>query len=284
MKTAVELAMQRGPSFTVPRVWGYDAPFSKTTLAEWQRQLDAEFYRGERGSRLLIRWEASEPWQTLDRLMLWIGVDPRYVEIEPWVRKALYGPSPRSKGHYCAPGYCLCEQKQNRWVGGATKFLDSQTWRIYRETGLYATRWWIIQGSRGGHRYRWDQEELAAVVANMKGLGNQPPAVGGLPYAPFDARVLRAIRAEHKASRAAAALKDMAGRKLSLALEDRDQAEAVAKALWDWTGDQAEALWHEGADAIPIVAEMEYGRAPIGHQIDTRYDELAERCLSKPLE
>lgn len=278
--TALEIAMQRQaalPVFEVPRLWGFDAPVSDATIAEWQRELDREYYRGPKGARLLVRWEASEPWQVLDRFLLWIAVDPQYVEIEPWVRKALLGPSPRSRGHYCAPGYCLCDEPRNRWVGGATRFIDSQTWRIYRETGLYATRWWVIQGQRGGHRYRWEQEELAAVVAHMKGLGGQPPAIGDLPYAPFDMRVIRAVRAEHQAARATRALKAMQYRKQDMAIEERDQAEAVAKALWDWTGQQAEELWNEGADLLPRYFEEQIGRPPVGHAIDYAAQETLER-------
>lgn len=278
------------PSLTAPVLFGYDAPVCPDTIADWQAQLDREFDRGLRGTKLLIRWEHSEPWQTLDRWVLWIAQDPRYVATEPWIERALNGPSPRSEGHYCAQGYCLCEEDgqhrdRKRWVGGATKFIDTQTWRIYRETGLYAWRWWVIQGKNGGHRYKWEKEELPCLVSQLKGLGDQPPAIGDLPYAPFDQRVLRAVRAEQKAARAARALKDVSLRKNDMALEDRDQAEAVAKALWDWTGKQAEDLWSEGADAIPIALEMEYGRAPIGHTIDFAAQErFEERYLTKPVE
>lgn len=269
------------PTFTVPTLFGYAPPVSADTIADWQAQLDHEFYKGPRGTRLLIRWESSEPWQTLDRFMLWIAQDPRYVATEPWIVKALNGPSPRSRGHYCADGYCLCAEKANRWVGGATKKIDTMTWRIYRETGLYAWRWWVIQGHRGGHRYQWEQGELAAVVANMKGLGNQPPMVGDLPYAPFDARVIRAVRAEHKAHRAAQALKELRYRKDGLAIEEKEQAQAVAKALWDWTGDQASQLWNDGGELLPRYFEDQMGRAPIGHQINF---ERQERALHDHLE
>ena len=270
------------PTFTVPRTFGYAPPVSDRTIREWQAELDRQYYKGPRGMRLLVLWEPGDPWQPIDRWFLWIAVDPSHHLIEPWNITALRGPNPRSKGHYCGDGYCLCDEKRGHWVGGATRFITGHQWRIYRETGLYATPWWIIQGNRGGHRYRWDKDELASVVSGLKGFGHQPPMAGDLPYAPFDQRVLRAIRAEHNASKA---LKRLQDRKAAMALEDRDQAEAVAKALWDWTGNEAEALWNEGGEAIPQALEMEYGRAPVGHQINwAQQERMTERSLTRRVE
>ena len=285
MKTAVELAMEKAPEFTVPKVFGYAPPVSDETIKGWQAELDRYYDRRPRGARVVIYWEPGDPWQPINRFFLGQAVDPRFVTIEPWVLAALKGPNPRSQGHYCGDGYCLCEVKRYRWEGGASRFVTGYQWRMYRDTGLYVTPWWVIQGSRGGHRYKWEKEEVASLVASIKGLGDQPPCAGDLPYAPFDQRVLRAIRGEWMAKRASDMLRSLSDRKDSMALEERDEAEKVARALWDWTGDQAEALWNEGADAIPIVLEMEYGRAPIGHKIDfARQERFEERSLTRPVE
>jgi hypothetical protein len=287
MISALERALQRTnePRLTVPRLYGYGAPVGDDTIIDWQSELDSRHWRGSRSSRLLIRYEAGDPWEPIGRFFLWQAVDPQYVEIEPWIRDALHGPNPRSTGHYCGAGYCLCELKRNRWVGGATRRIDGATWRIYHETGFYATRWWVIQGSRGGHRYRWETTELASVVSSQKGLGAQPPDAGALPYAPFDQRVMRAIRAEKRASDSANALMNLHQRRDALDREDKAEAARVAKALWQWQDEEAEKLWHDGAELLPRYFEDQLGRAPVGHKIRTPdYEQLEERHYARAAE
>ena len=279
-KTAIELAMERvaaGPALVVPRYFTYDAPHSQATIAEWQRALDAETYRGDKLSRLVIRWEAGDPWQPIRRYLIWQCVDPQHVVIEPWNRKALNGPSPRSRGHYCAPGWCFCELKANGWTGGATKMVDTATWRLYHDTGLYGQRWWTIQGAHGGHRYQWASDELAAAVAQVKGKPTQTPAPGDLPYAPFDRRVIRAIMAERHASALVDALKSIGATKAAMDREDQDAAHAKAQAVWDWAGDRVDELWDEGAELLPRYFEETHGRAPIGLRPDTNDEDLERR-------
>lgn len=253
------------------------APHSRDEIARWQAQLDQRHHRGDRSGRLLVLWEPGDPWEPIGRYFLWQAVDPKYITIEPWVLAALRGPSPRSTGHYCGQGYCPCDVKKDRWIGGASRFIDMQQWRIYQETSLYATRWWVIQGEHGGHRYRWDPTELASLLSSMKGHGTQPPDVCSLPFAPFDARVLRAIQSEKRAKIAADALDDLHKRRASLGLEERAEAERVAKALWEWTDHQAESLWDEGGAVLPRYFEEQIGRAPVGHTITTDYEKIEEQ-------
>src|SRR5688500_5172038 len=110
--------MKRVPSFVVPKYFTYDAPVSQSTIAAWQRELDAATYQGEKLSRLVIRFEPGDPWQPIHRFLLWQCLDPLVTPIEPWILKALNGPSPRSTGHYCSAGWCLCDLKREKWVGG----------------------------------------------------------------------------------------------------------------------------------------------------------------------
>lgn len=277
--TAIELAMARTaikPALIVPLYFGYDAPHSPETIAAWQRELDEVVPPTDRLSRLLIRYEPGDPWQPIGRYLLWQCVDPHHVSIEPWNRKALNGPSPRSTGHYCAPGWCFCEIKANRWTGGATKLVDSATWRLYHETGLYGQRWWTIQGHHGGHRFQWAPDELAPHVAQLKGKPTQTPAPGDLPFAPFDRRVIRAIMAERRANALSHALKSLGANKAALDAEDQADAEAKARAVWDWTGERVEALWDDGVELLPRYFEEQYGRAPVGMR-DTFSHEDVER-------
>ncbi len=54
------------------------------------------------------------------------------------------------------------------------------------------TAFWIIQGEQGGHRLQYGEHE--ATLAQWYGGSREPPVPGSLPYAPFDERVLTALR------------------------------------------------------------------------------------------
>src|SRR3990167_5277957 len=56
-------------------------------------------------------------WEPVERWMIYQMRAPRFVR--PEMLKELRGPSPRSTGHYCAPGWCECAIKKNGWRGGA---------------------------------------------------------------------------------------------------------------------------------------------------------------------
>lgn len=280
MTTALEVAMNRPvvvPTFTVPKYFTYDPPVSHDTIAQWQRDLDAVTYMGPQLSRLIIRWEPGDPWQPIGRFLIWQCLDPLITPIEPWVLKGLNGPSPRSKGHYCAEGWCLCDEPRYRWVGGATRFVDKETWRLYRETGLYGQRWWTIQGSNGGHRFQLAKDELASHVLHIKTGKTDTPPAGDLPYAPFDRRVIRQVLAERRVNAIETFLKDAGSKKLALTYEEELEAKAKAKALWDWTGDRVDQLWEEGADLLPRFFEEQYGRAPVGTRNTTDPDAIERR-------
>lgn len=68
------------------------------------------------------------------------------------------------------------------------QLVDFVQWEIYRTRGLYASPYWIVQGSFGGHRRRlWPYE---ATIAKLGGLPSEMPEPGDLPYAPFGANVM----------------------------------------------------------------------------------------------
>lgn len=276
MTTALAVAMEREPQFIVPKAFTYDPPVSHATIRDWQKELDRAVPVTEKLSRLVIRYEPGDPWQPIHRFLIWQCVDPKHVEIEPWILNALNGPSPRSRGHYCAPGWCLCELKSNRWVGGATRLIDTATWRLYRDTGLYGQRWWTIQGNNGGHRFQWAKDELASHVSHLKTGNADTPCPGDLPYAPFDRRVVRQIMAERRVNAIESFLKSAGSKKLALSHEEEAEAKAKAKALWEWTEHRTEELWNDGAELLPRYFEETYGRAPTGTR-NTLDPEVVER-------
>lgn len=74
----------------------------------------------------------------------------------------------------------------------------------YLATGCLAAPFWVIQGTDGGHKWRYSAEEAA--WARWAGLPDEPPAAGELAYADCDQRVVRKLRAYDLAQRAQTSL------------------------------------------------------------------------------
>jgi hypothetical protein len=249
---------------SVPELYRNEPPVSRETLADWQRQLNAAVPPTDKLSHLLILWEPGDEWMPIQRFFLWQCVDPKYHEIEPWILAELRGPAPRTTGHPCFAGYCLCDVKRARWVEGACKYIDQATWQLYQDTGLYGTRWWVIQGEKGGHRKRWEVGGLESTISNMKGHGTQPPVAGDLPYAPFDQRVLTAVLKEKQQTAYMRAIVDGAQRRALLTEEEEAERQQLQREVWNLVGEQVDALWEQGADLLPRYFEEQFGRVPTG--------------------
>lgn len=68
-------------------------------------------------------------------------------------------------------------------------FCNDYQVQMYRTHRVWARELWIIQGEQGGHATDYDPTERE--IRRIHGLSEDPPAVGDLPYAPFDQRVVQ---------------------------------------------------------------------------------------------
>jgi hypothetical protein len=177
----------------------YDGP---TPDPSWQAELSAIAPRSSQLSWLLLVWEPGVPWEPLHRWTIWQmypdGMVPeRHLEslpIEHRVGEEIAA-HPRSTGHPCYPGWCTCAIKANRWRGGprAAIGISTTTWDLFRRTGCYGRRWWVVQGDHGGHRYVFDDVESQTAVAN--GHEAQPPKIGELAFAAPSRATVRQVAA-----------------------------------------------------------------------------------------
>lgn len=179
---------------------------SREPHPDWVRAL-AELSPPSREHGFLgIVWEAGDPWIPGQRWVLYefVRIDLEVPYRGKWVLalddetlEDLHGPNPRSVGHMCADNVpdqfqCLCRRKLNAWKGGPTARITLRQYQVFKETGMFANPFWIIQGGNGGHLAGYDA--MQRKLLTQQGLPADPPSVGQLPYAEFDGRVLRQIR------------------------------------------------------------------------------------------
>lgn len=183
----------------IPQGFEHDREFP----AEWMRDLREVspepnrdlLMNGQAHGFLHPVWEPGDPWLPAQRWMLYEMIHPSL--IDPELRKELRGPNPRSEGHMCTTEIipwqdpCLCPYKLEGWRGGPCEFITLTQWKLFQRTGLFGRPFWVIQGSGGGHRAFLTEEEIQFLQIAEKEV--DLPAPGELPYAPFDARVIKHI-------------------------------------------------------------------------------------------
>lgn len=211
-------------------------------------------------SWLHLRWEPGDPWEPIGRWCIW-HMYP-YGSVPERVRAGLYGVHPRSTGHYCAAGWCACDLKTNGWRDGPeTAFgISRQSWELFRETGCYGVRLWIVQGDRGGHLYRFDP--LTSKVAKLHGHPADTPAPGDLPYADPDARTWAQLAALDRMRQwGARYLGEYTARAADVdqahARERRQEAQAL---LSHWIDEQCAAFAPELRSALRRAPEIPRAR------------------------
>jgi hypothetical protein len=160
----------------------------------WEARLAQLTPRSETATWLKLAWLSGDPWEPAQRwcvyemvpLRMWWGLiqgqRARGLKLEEvleyQILLALQGPNPRELGHY--------NEVLQRYITEAD--CTRQEWELFRETAAIPKLFWIIQGTRGGHRRHWTPlERKFSVLAGGK---DAPPAPGELPYAEFDERVL----------------------------------------------------------------------------------------------
>ena len=269
----------------------YDSPVSPETERAWQRELDRIIQPSDQLSRLVVRWESGDRWSPIQRFIIWQCLDPVTSTITTpdgvipgvpdWIMRELQGPNPRATGHYCAPGWCRCLMKANRYVGGKARAIDLATWQLYRDTGLYGRRWWTVQGTKGGHRFVWDPEELEAKLSQLMGGPSQTPDPGALPYAPLDDRVFTRIGMLDQVRTWTRTLEFAARNAEDLERHQITEAVQARDALWKWIDTGIEEAWSEGGEYFKQYLTDEYGRAKPGEQDDLIYEEVEQQFYAQ---
>lgn len=171
-----------------PRVVSVGIEFDRQPDPAWQAALDAESPPSEDG-RLVLVWDAGDRWQPIGRWSI--------LQVQPWhlvpeqAREALLGPHPRTN----AQRLWNADEQEFELVGPHIGPVDRLCWetaRRLRQQGVWGLplRWWVVQGAEGGHAI--DLSPYEERLWRQQGRVFDRP--GLLPYAPFDQRVIRALR------------------------------------------------------------------------------------------
>lgn len=267
-------------------------PDGQSVPEAWERRLYNAIPPSQGSTWLKPRWEKGDPWEPVNRWVIWqmfpakTLCDPGTDLLKPYYAdmvRELEGPAPRSQGHYCGAGWCPCDVKANRWRDGAAFLIDQAQWELWQETHCVASRWWIVQGDKGGHRYRLSTIESALYRMAVGDPRAQWPSPCELPYAPLDERVWEQVR-KFEQVRAWQATLAYLGKQPSKD-QDEDAAERELRTmLGDWFKEQMYQA-REGMTASEKADLFEARPVGLGKEVlgdahcdyDARQDDFIQR-------
>ena len=151
----------------------------------WEKRL-AEFSPPtDRFSWLKLIWESGHPWEgAVDRWFIYQMIPAKAVDEA--IIEQLEMPPPSEMGNYY-------DATLGEFVRNPDCMITERAWHLWRETKCWGRPFWVIQGTKGGHK-RWFST-LESKFLKLAGLPADPPIPGDLPYAPFDDRVMAQLEA-----------------------------------------------------------------------------------------
>lgn len=229
----------------VTRSWTNEPP------AHWQDMLDRLAPPGPHLSSLRVTWHPGYPprgapadqAEQLERFVIYQIMPPQFTPALFW--------HPRTAWSESAPRFDL-----------DTTLLDTVQTRLFRETGCYAQPLWALQGSQGGHPWRYSQAEK--MLAMMRELPERPPALGDLGFCGLDRRTMDALQV-----RDAFLQWEQIGDFLTRtgATIEQDEAESLRSArsqFWSWSEARMRADVDEYSRAALLRAADELPRVLVG--------------------
>ena len=150
---------------------------------EWQRQLEAVVPRTGKLSWLKIVWQAGlspkdvgTEEHVVQRWEIYECFSPGFLSHD--LITELKGPDPRGLGEFIRDRDHLDEEGRMTWQSWCN--ISRCQWDIYQETGCGSQRFWVIQGTHGGHVWTLSRAEKKFLQA--MGLVYDTPLPGDLPY------------------------------------------------------------------------------------------------------
>lgn len=160
---------------------------------EWQHLLETIVPRHERLSWLQIVWQAGlSPKDTntdehvVQRWEIYECFSPEF--LSPEILTELRGPDPRTLGEFI---YDRDHPEASRRVWNSWCNISRCQWDIFQKSGCGSQRFWIIQGTHGGHVWTLSRTEKSFLSAMC--LVYDTPMPGDLCYAEFTDVTLKKV-------------------------------------------------------------------------------------------
>lgn len=197
---------------------------------EWREELARISPPSHEHSFLALVWSPGIPEVPEQRWMLYEMVPFRAVKPD-WAhvyREEFAGPDP----------WTLLQRDQitgdvyQPTLIGRSQWLLHHEWK-QRGYDCVPHAFWILQGERGGHPKHYDQHQQREL--GRVGLPAEPPAIGDLPYAPFDTRVTDAVLRHNKLLALGGDLREFRrkyGRDRALTEQQAEQQHRAALVAW----------------------------------------------------
>lgn len=234
------------------------APYQDPT---WQEELDRIAPPDTDGVRLHLYWEPGFEWEPINRWM--IGTVSTVVP--DLFLDALRGPDPRTQGYYDK-----VDQVYKTWAA-----CSRRQWDYYQATGHLLQRYWVVQGSKGGHRVDYTQTESR--ISEMNGGDPQPPRPGDLPYQTPNRITFDALTNIRALLNDLPIIADKENR--LLAANEKEGLTQLRKNVWAWMSEQME----EAGDQLAHALKDEMHMAPRGDSraINQGLEEIEESFITE---
>ena len=236
----------------------------------WQHTLDRLFKPDGATSWLHLYWEEGYAWEPIGRWM--IGqVTPRS-NVPDFVLPWLEGPNPATMGTLF----------EDEWHSTAPP-ISRRQWTYFQETGCYLQPYWVLQGTKGGHRYRLSRTEQ--VIIEAKGGNPEPPVPGDLPFAVPDQRTFTALVQRDRLLAHTRTIDFIEQSDTRLTSEAERDVRDMREELWTWHDRHSEETAEEAASqsARALWADMpSYEEAyPDEPSIDEKLEKLYEDTMTE---
>jgi hypothetical protein len=115
--------------------------------------------------------------------------------------------------------------------------------KMVEETGQFGVLYWIIQGTKGGHR--WMLSDIEGMIAEANGAKKDTPLPGALEYADFDQRTLAKVAVFDKMATYEGIVRFYERNPEELDAEDAASVKEMRRVMWNWLDGQVEQMVDE---------------------------------------
>ena len=198
--------------------------YRRAVRPEWAERLRQITGENPALPTLWLHWEPGDEWGPVQRWIFYQTWPDAMVRDD--LLRECRGPHPRSGGAFNPRLGC--------WDGGPASGITRSQWEIYRACGRYGRPFWVVQGDKGGHKYRLNRWESRLSV--LCGGPRDTPNPGDLPYAEPDERTWSALAAADRMRDNERTLDWLLKHGHELTPDELQAATKVATEVLQWTG------------------------------------------------